>query len=213
LPVPAASRLQHLAVQAGKDSILRLLNLDNLSNQGTGPLAGRTGGEVATLNVPQGGRVATAPAVWVNPADSSTWTFVANDSGVSGLKLAVDGSGNPSLSAVWQTSTAGTSPVVANGVLYVAASGSMRALLPTTGAVLWQDTTIGGIHWESPVVANGVLYIADENGSLTAFALPPAPPVPALQWVGVPLLAIGLLLGGLRRVSSAFPGARASQAS
>ena len=45
LPAPANSQVPHLAVQGGKDGLLRLLNLDNLSGQG-GP--GHTGGEVGT---------------------------------------------------------------------------------------------------------------------------------------------------------------------
>jgi hypothetical protein len=60
---------------------------------------------------------------------------------------------------------------VANNVLYYAGSNDLRALSPITGAQLWQDTSIGGIHWESPVVANGVLYLTDESRNLTAYAL------------------------------------------
>src|SRR5262249_9717195 len=40
IPVPTASRVPHLAMQAGKDGMLRLLNLDNLSGQG---IPGQTG--------------------------------------------------------------------------------------------------------------------------------------------------------------------------
>jgi IPT/TIG domain/PQQ enzyme repeat/PQQ-like domain len=170
LPVPAASNVQHLAVQGGKDAKLRLINLADLSGQG-GP--GHTGGEVGSIiNVPQGGQVLSQPAVWINPSDQSTWVFVANGSGISGLRLSIDGSGNPSLSTQWQKATGGFSPIVANGVLYYAGSGIIRAFTPTTGSQLWSSNQIGGIHWESPVVANGVLYISDESSHLTAFSLP-----------------------------------------
>ena len=55
-------------MQGGKDAKLRLLNLDDLSGQG-GP--GHTGGEIGPLvDVPQGGQVLTAPAVWINPGGS-----------------------------------------------------------------------------------------------------------------------------------------------
>ena len=95
LPVPANSTVQSLAVQGGKDAKLRLLNLANLSGQG-GP--GHLGGEIgAIINVPQGGVVLTQPAVWVNPADGSTWIFVVNGNGASGLRLNFDVNGNPSL--------------------------------------------------------------------------------------------------------------------
>ena len=62
------------------------------------------------------------PAVWVNPADGSTWTFVASPNGLSGLELALDAGGSPMLVAQWQTSAGGSSPLVANNVLYYAAN-------------------------------------------------------------------------------------------
>jgi len=125
---------------------------------------------VFARDVPQGGEVLTEPAVWVNPADHSTWVFVANDSGLSGLKLHLDGGGNPSLVKQWQVG-GGTSPIVANGVLFYAGGGSLWALDPTSGAQLWQNTQIGGVHWESPIVANGLLYATDEDGYLSAYWL------------------------------------------
>ena len=108
-------------------------------------------------------------------ADGTSWVFVANGNGIAGLKLVISG-GAPSLQAAWHQAPGGTSPIVANGVLYYAAGGSsIRALVPVSGGVpLWQGT-IGGIHWESPIVANGMIYSADENAQLTAFGLPASP--------------------------------------
>lgn len=171
--VPVTSTIRHLAVQSGKDAKLRLLNLDNLSGQG-GP--GHLGGEVGpVIAVPQGNEVLTAPAVWGNPQDQSTWVFIANDNGIAGLQLTVSMTGFPGLSPVWQQPNGGISPLVANGVLYYAGGGTIRALDPVTGNQLWSNSLGGGTHWESPIVANGVLYITDENGLLTAYALPGAP--------------------------------------
>ncbi len=169
LPVPASSSVQHLAVQGGKDGKLRLLNLDNLSGQGG---IGHTGGEVggSAINVPQGGAVLTTPAVWTNPANGDTWVFVTDFNGISGLKLVVN-SGTPSLNPVWQNATAGTSPLIANGILYVETTGLIRALDPLTGNLLWSSTQIGGVHWESPIVVNGILYFTDESNTLSAFTL------------------------------------------
>jgi hypothetical protein len=160
-----------LAAQGGKDSLLRLINLENLSGQG-GP--GHTGGELQILGVPQGCEVLSALAAWTNPGDGSNWVFVVNDCGASGLRLAVN-AGVPSLSSQWQISQGGFSPLIANNVLYYASGGLIQALDPVTGAPLWSDTThIGGIHWETPVVVNGVLYITDESGHLTAYSLKPS---------------------------------------
>lgn len=167
LPVPPNSTVQNLAVQGGKDAKLRLINLSNLSGQG-GP--GHTGGEVGSvIGVPQGGEVLTQPAVWVNPGDRSTWLFVANGNGISGLKLRLDAQNVPQLQPMWQNGTGGTSPILSNGILFYVGPGSVWALNPTNGSVLWHSTEIGGIHWESPIVANGMLFVTDENGKLTAY--------------------------------------------
>ncbi len=168
LPAPGFSG--RLAVQSGKDAKLRLINFSNLSGMG-GP--GHVGGELQLLNVPQGGVVLSALAVWVNPSDSSTWVFVGNGSGISGLKLTVTG-GVPSLAMQWMNTQGGFSPLVANNVVYYAGNGFIRALNPTTGALLWSDTTkVGSIHWESPIVANGIVYLTDESSHLTAWELGP----------------------------------------
>src|SRR5215472_3990390 len=174
LPVPANSNVQHLAVQGGKDQQLRLLNLANLSGQG-GP--GHTGGTVqAAFPLPQGGNVLSQPAVWVNPADASTWVFVGTSGGLAGLKLSIDAGGNPSLAAQWHNSVGGTSPVVANGVVYYVGGGLLRAVHPISGATLWTGTSVGSTHWESPIVANGVVYVTGGSTHLTAFGLPSSAP-------------------------------------
>ena len=167
---PSSGKYSHLGVQSGKDGVLRLLNLDDLSGQGA---TGHTGGEVFSMNMPIGGGVYTTPAVWVNPDDNSTWVFIANgyNSGLAALKLVIDGSGNPSLQTQW-TRSGGTSPIVANGILFFARSNLISALDPTSSSLLWSDNHIGGIHWESPIVASGILYITDESGHLTAYAAP-----------------------------------------
>jgi hypothetical protein len=190
LPVPANSGVAHLAVQSGKDGKLRLINLDDMSGHGG---VGYTGGEVSTvINVPQGGAVLTQPAVWTNPADGSTWVFVANGSGLSALKLVIAANGTPSLSQQWviDASTGGssTSPIIANNVLYYAGSKGIHALNPVSKASLWSSTGIGGIHWESPVVAGGVLYITDESKHLTAYTLNGVVPVVLDQQIYIPFL-------------------------
>jgi outer membrane protein assembly factor BamB len=177
LPAPAGSRLAHLGVQGGKDGLLRLLDLADLSGQG-GP--GHVGGELQKLPVPQGGPVLTAPAVWVDPG-GATWAFVSNGSGISGLRLAVGADGTPRLVPVWTDRTGGSSPIVAGGtggtgaVLFQATFSGVRALAPATGAQLWSDGAPRGLHWESPIAVDGRLLLADEAGDLLAYA-PAAPP-------------------------------------
>ena len=73
---------------------------------------------------------------------------------------------------MWTSSQGGTSPIIADGVLFYAAGNFLSALNSVTGALPWSDSTfVGGIHWQSPVVANGIVYIADSSGNLTAYSL------------------------------------------
>jgi outer membrane protein assembly factor BamB len=167
LPVPAGSSVAHLGLQGGKDAVLRLLDLDNLSGQG-GP--GHTGGEVAVLNGIALGDIFTAPAVWVDPNGETTWAFLVDPRAIHGLRLVLDSSGKPSLEEAWTLNGGGSSPIIANGVVYYASYSGIRALDPTSGRVLWHDASIGNIHWESPIVANGILYITDESRQLTAYS-------------------------------------------
>jgi outer membrane protein assembly factor BamB len=52
----------------------------------------------------------------------------------------------------------GTTPAVANGMVYVSSGGSVYALNASTGATIWQYADQYGGP-ESPVVANGVVYV------------------------------------------------------
>ncbi|WP_431247035.1 cell wall-binding repeat-containing protein [Leifsonia xyli] len=167
---PAGSSVAHLAVQSGKDAMIRLLNTADLSGQGR---TGATGGELQSIAVPQGGQVLTQPANWVD-RNGTSWVFIANNSGISALKLQAGTGGKPALVPVWKQTAAGTTPIVAGGVLFYLSRAGIRALNPATGGQLWTDTAGGsGLHWQSPIVANGRLYFTDGGGKLRAYAVPP----------------------------------------
>jgi hypothetical protein len=162
------SKYPHLGMQSGKDQELRLINLDNMSGQG-GP--GKVAGEVSSTALATGGEVQNPCATWVNPADNTTWVFVVSPAnGINASRLSVDGSGNPSLVNVWHQGGGGGGAHVANNVLYWASNGNIHALTPTTGALLWNSTIIGSIHWQTPLVVNGVLYITDSGRKITAYS-------------------------------------------
>jgi outer membrane protein assembly factor BamB len=186
LPEQPSSTTPFLAVQVGKDGLLRLLNRRNLSGQGK---LGVLGGELQKIAAPRSCAVLTAPVVWADPSQA-TWLFVANDCGLGGYELVTDGSGRSTLVSQWQQSTGGTSPVIANGVLYVARSGAVEARDPLTGNRLWSSTQtsakIGSIHWQSPIVVDGLLILDDESGTMTVFGLPKSASKPRLY---LPLLA------------------------
>jgi PQQ-like domain len=166
LPAVPGSRFPHLAVQSGKDGNLRLLNLDNLSGSGR---PGVVGGELQLVHVPQGGEVLTALAVWTDPASGTPWIFVANDSGLAGIQV-VAGGGMPSLVPIWTDSHGGTSPVVANGIVFYVGGAGLRALAARTGAPLFGDGGPASIHWQSPIVVGGRVYVVDGNDTLWVYA-------------------------------------------
>ncbi|HVN71217.1 MAG TPA: hypothetical protein VMU10_04265, partial [Desulfomonilia bacterium] len=109
LPAPPGSRVKHLGLQSGKDSLLRLIDLANMNGHAS---PGYTGGEVGkVIPAPQKGAVLTAPAVWVNPDDKSGWVFIANKKGTCALEVKADRSGTPYLKLRWKNRQGGTSPL------------------------------------------------------------------------------------------------------
>jgi PQQ-like domain len=140
-----------LAVQGGKDATLHLLNLGRL-NGTQGGASARLGGELQDISSPGGGEVLTAPAVWSH--GGRAYVFVADDSGTAAYVLRLGGS--PHLVMVWQNGTAGTSPVLAGGLLYVYddQGGSLKIYDPLHGQVLGSLGAAPG-HWSSPIVIGG----------------------------------------------------------
>ncbi|MDB5076331.1 MAG: PQQ-binding-like beta-propeller repeat protein [Chloroflexi bacterium] len=165
-------RFPWLAVQGGKDNLLRVFNRANLSGL-HGP--GHIGGELAAVDMPRGGEMLTTGLAVVDRT-LRTVVIVTNGNGVSALRVSSD-RGKVSLRRLWSVSGEATSPVEANGVLYVAGNSSLRALDVRTGHVLWSSDSlaasrsIGTIHWQSPIVVNGMIIVPDADGSLYAYGL------------------------------------------
>lgn len=173
LPKQANSNTPYLAVQGGKDNVLRLINRQNLSGQG-GP--NHVGGELQTIAIPQGGDVDTQPVAWTD-ASGMTWVFVANFNGFDAYKVITNAQGQTSLQLAYQNGNSGSSPFIANNILFVQGNNALRAMDPTTGNVLWSSSqasaggNIGSLHWQSPIVVNGHVYVPDNNGKLFAYGL------------------------------------------
>jgi hypothetical protein len=171
---PAGSTVAHVGMQTGKDGKLRLLDLDDMSGQG-GPA--NVGGELQLINVPQGGGgMREQPATWVDTTgDGASWLFVATFSGLSGLKLGLNGSNVPQLMPVWEKPNVSTSPIVANGIVYTISGCTggtcVVARDALSGDTLWSSEHIGSPHWQSPILVNGVVYVMDGDAKLWAFGL------------------------------------------
>jgi len=173
LPKLANSATPYLLVEGGKDGKLRLLNRQNLSGQG-GP--GHTGGEVQLINA-AGCGLYSQPAVWTDPHTGVVWVYTAGACGLAAYQVRTAASGKTQLQLAWKIGDSTTSPVVADGMLFVAQDGSVQALDALTGKRLWSSAqsgaggSIGDIHWESPIVVGDTLYISDEDGTLSAYGL------------------------------------------
>jgi outer membrane protein assembly factor BamB len=136
-------------VQGGKDGKLRLLSLSRLAGA-----TATTGGELQTVPTPGGAALFSEPAVW-----RGTWLFVADGAGTAAWVLR-----GGRLHAAWSNGNAGTSPIVAGGLLYVEGSGGIRVYLPTSGHEI-ATLPIGDVHWESPIVADGRVAAAEGNSN------------------------------------------------
>lgn len=169
LPLAPGSHLPRLGLQAGKDSMLRLVDLANLSGQGR---PRNIGGELSMIRVPQGGDVLAKPATWLAD-DGATWVVVATYRGISGLALVVDENGTPQLEPRWQSSDDSATPVIIDGRVYQARNHEVVVRNVQTGERIWSNSSIGSIHWQSPIVVNGRVYVCDNEGRLFAFGARP----------------------------------------
>lgn len=157
---------QHLAVQGGKDGVLRLLDLARLDGTSGGP-SPRTGGQLQNIAAPGQSSVFTQPAVWTH--GPHICVIVANGAGTNGYELGK----NRRLFVAWRSGDAGTSPVIAGGLLYVFdPGGRMRVLDPVNGHTLASLPASSG-HWNSPIVVGGriILPVGNDNDHRTSGVL------------------------------------------
>jgi outer membrane protein assembly factor BamB len=128
------------ALQGGKDAQLRLLQL-----RGRPRL-------MQTLST--GAGLFSVPAVY-----QGRWVFVASASGTLAFRFAAG-----RLHLAWSNHTGGTSPVVAGGLLYVAADGAVHVYVPGNGQELTTLPT-GAVHWQSPIVVDGLVVMPEGNAN------------------------------------------------
>ena len=142
--------------QGGKDGKIRLLRLARMN--GTAHAGPRKGGELQTVSTPSGGALLTAIAVW--RSHGRTWIFAADFGGTAAWVLR-----GGRLHQVWRNGTAGTSPVVAGGLLYVYdPGGSLRVYAPGSGRQL-ASLVAGAGHWNSPIVVAGRIALPEGNAN------------------------------------------------
>jgi PQQ-like domain len=157
----------------GKDGIMRVLSLARLNGRSVSSHT-LLGGEVQRLPLPGGGMLFTAPAVWRR--DGHTTMFVGDENATAAFVLR-----HGRLYRVWENSTAGTSPVMVGGLLYVydPASGGIYVYHPGSPRPIAKLPGEGG-HWNSPIVVDGHVVEPegnandhDQSGTLELFSVAP----------------------------------------
>ncbi len=139
--------------QGGKDSLIRLLSIKSIA--GT---AAHMGQELQQISTPSGARLFTAPAVWHKGAE--TWMFGADTGGAAAWNFQ-----SGKLVEMWKNRNAGTSPVVADGLLYVySPDGGLRVYDAVKGTQL-AELPCGGGHWNSPIVIDGRIAVPEGNAN------------------------------------------------
>jgi hypothetical protein len=166
---------RRLAVQGGKDGTLRLLDLARLNGTRGGPSA-RLGGELQDIGTPGGSELFTAPLAWTHAG--TVHVFLANGSGTA--EYVLGGGRRPRLRMVAENGVAGTSPVLAGGLLYVfdPAGGAVKVYAPVGLRPLASLPAARG-HWNSPIVVGGRVIVPEgdandhaSRGTLDIYHLP-----------------------------------------
>jgi PQQ enzyme repeat len=141
---------------AGKDGVMRVLNISRLDGHAPGGKA-RLGGEVQMLRTPGASALFTTPAVWHH--GSETTVFVADYSGTGAYALR-----GGRLHVLWENLTPGTSPIVAGGLVYVyePTAGGIEVYRPESSKPIAKLPGSPG-HWNSPIVVDG--HVIEPEGS------------------------------------------------
>ncbi len=142
-----------LIAQGGKDGYIRLLSRQRMA----GSQAHR-GGEVQAVPSPSGSLMFGTPAVLHGA--SATWLIAADTGGTAAWVVQ---SGR--LEQKWKNAEAGTSPLVAGGLLYVYnPRGGLRVYEPESGRVVATLQCDRG-HWNSPIVADGRIALPEGSAN------------------------------------------------
>ena len=167
LPDPSsASKIARYLLQGGKDGRIHLLDLRSSLFGVTGSAGTHLGGEVQNIAVVGDTQMFTAPAVLHRTG--LTEAFVATGGGTAAYKL-VGGR----LQVAWHNGNAGTSPVLAGGLLWVYDPGGGLNVYHASSGRLIRHLAAPSGHWNSPIVAGGRAYLpsGDSNDHDTSGVL------------------------------------------
>jgi len=150
---PVVLDASHVA-QGGKDGKIRVLGVSQMA--GVTP---HKGGELQIVPTPGSADLFTAPAIW-HQTSSLGWLFVADGAGTDAWRWS-----GGKLTKAWGNGNAGTSPVVAGGLLWIYnPNGGLNVYVPTTGKLV-ATRPCGGGHWNSPIVIDGRVALPEGNAN------------------------------------------------
>lgn len=142
-----------LIAQGGKDGKVRLLDLQAIA--GSAP---HRGGELQVIGTPGRSDLFTQPAVWRH--DGQTWLFLASNRGTAAWQLV-----GRRLEKRWDNVTAGTSPFVGDGLLFVYdPAGRLKVYDARSGRRI-VTLPAGPGHWNSPIVVAGRIILPEGNAN------------------------------------------------
>ena len=142
-----------LIAQGGKDANIRLLSLKRL--RGTSPHQGH---ELQVVSTPSGSELFTAPAVW--RSGTRTWLIAADGGATQAWSLR-----GGRLHSVWRVGNAGTSPVIAGGLLWVYDPGGGLNVYRLPGGSRVATLPAGSGHWNSPIVTDGRVALPEGDAN------------------------------------------------
>jgi hypothetical protein len=106
------------------------------------------------------------------PAVRGRDVYIATDGGTAAYRLT--GSGTPRLLKLWANDSAGTSPVLAGGLLYIydPSGGGINVYRPSSPDPVTTLPAKAG-HWQSPIAIGGCVLIGEgsANDHLTSGTL------------------------------------------
>jgi outer membrane protein assembly factor BamB len=139
-------------LQSGKDAVMHVISFARLRRPGS------VGRELQRFPTPGGAGMFSVPAVWRR--DGRTFVFATTDSGTAAYEQR-----GGRLHQRWANGTAGTSPMLAGGLLYVYdPGGALVVYRPLTGRRVAR-LPAGGGHWNSPVPGSGVIALPEGDAN------------------------------------------------
>lgn len=162
LPRQPQSSTPLLAVQGGKDAVLRLFDRAHMP-----------GLRAPLQTIALGSELFSIPAVWTDER-GTTYVAIGLSDGVHAYRVTTTNR-TTRLVAAWsagmELGREGASPAIDGNRMLLATPSGLVLLDARNGNRIASTSALGLIHWQIPLVSGNAAYCSDEDGYLTKFAL------------------------------------------